>query len=376
MTLLRHTGGVNPVSVAGYYGVLWQTDGLNNQQIGGPNAPYIAAIRDRSQHTGTLQSIDLYRKADGAGSGSGYWNGTGGSWTVACQSDSAGLPSGSLISAGATVTAATPGPSNGGGSLVQRFTFGTPISDVLGTLRHFVVSNADGSPTANFVSLNCMDLSDLNPTPLQPTYLDASRAMLQNSGGGFAIDRSRYCIFALNYSDATIYGVSTYDALSGSGQAVIGGNNMVRLNFTPAHDVRIAGAHTRVYKVSGTAAALVQNLRDLTGATLLASNSTPAASVHLGNTGSGYGARYVDWTGIGPITLTAGRNYALELASTEATNKYVTFPERQGGSGFGANFAALDRFLDGNWEQTSNGSTWTQATGGTEAQPQFYFDTV
>lgn len=359
--------------MAGYYGVPWQTDGLNNQQIGGSSA-FQCAFKDRSQHTGSINSIDLYRKSDGAAGPSNYWNGTGGSWTIRCETDSSGLPSGSLVAAGATVT---DGTSFGSGvSLCQRFTFTTPIVDVEGSLRHFVVINADGTPATNFVSLNCMDLNDLVPTPLQPTYLDADRANMQKIGAGaWALDRSRYPIFALNYADGSVYGVSTYDALSGSGQHSIGALNRVRLNFTPSQTLIVSAAHFRVYKVAGTSSGLVFALTDITGGgVVLNSTLIPVASVHLGNTGSGYGARYVDLP-LPNVTLTSGRNYSLELSSAEATNFYVSFPERRGGSVFGANFKALDRFLDGYWEHTTDGGTnWLLQGATTEQQAQAYFD--
>ncbi len=356
-----------------YYGPLWQSDGLNNQQIGGPNGPYTMAIKDRSQHTGTLQSIDLYRKSTGTQGASGYWDGNGGSWTVRCESDNAGVPSGSLISAGATVTATTPSNTV---DLVQRFTFGTSISDTIGTLRHFVILNADGSPTTNFVSCNCIDLETAF-NPVQPTYLEADRCVLRSTGGAFTINRDRYPIFALNYSDSTVTGVSTYNALSSSGQKNIGGNDKARLNFTPTSTIsRVTAAHFRIMKRSTTSAALVVNLRDLTNGNVVLETATIAAANVNTTTDltNGYGMRFVDLTFSQNRTFVSGNNYSIEVTSTEATNKYITFPTRRGGSGFGANFAANDRFLDGYWEETTDGTNWTLSNSSQEYQAQAYFD--
>lgn len=350
----------------GFYGNPWQTDGLNNQQVG-PSV-ILADVRDRCRHTGTLTSIDLFRKT-----GAGYSLGTGGSWTVRCETDAAGLASGTLIAAGAAVTVATPTS-----DLLQRFTFATPINDVLGTLRHFTVANADGSPAANFVSLNCMDLSGMGtPTPLQPTMADADRAYLSSTGAGLVIDRNRYPLFALNYADGTVIGVSYGDALSGSGQREIGsGGRMVRMNFTPVVNQLVVRNRARVYKPNAsTAAALSVKLRNLTAGTIMDQTTFAPGAVNTGSTVSGYGAKYVDWTLFAAALLVAGTNYSLELSSSEVTNPYVAFPSRVGGAGFLASFAGDDRFLDGWWEYTTDGVTWlTHPVGTTEQQMQMFFD--
>lgn len=364
--------------MAGYYGVPWQTDGLNNQQIGGSSA-YKLSYKHRCKKAGTLDYIDVFRKSDGTSGASGYWNGTGGS--IQCRvetDDGSGAPSGTLAWTGASVTVTTPGNT---ASAIIRFTFGTSGTTTVGQLLHFVFNNADGSPTTNFVSINCVDTHEQSPTPLQPGHLDADQACWRSTGGAYTIDRTRYPILAVHWTDGTIWGqTADYDARSGSGQTNIGGNNKVRLNFTPTVDITgVIAGHFRVMKPnSSTAAALVHNVRDLTGGgTLLESASVAAASVALAfDLANGYGMRFSDLTFAGPRTFTSGRNYSYELTSTEATNKYVTFPSKRGGSGFGANLIGLDRFLDGYWEQTSDGTTWTQFSSSAEFLPQAYFDTL
>lgn len=378
LTIVRGGHGKqHAAAVAGFYGQLIQTDGLNNQQIGAPSG-YKLSIKHRCKKAGTLDYVDVYKKADGTAGSSGYYNGTGGSILLRVETDDGtGKPSGTLVSAGATVTVTTAG----GTSSVTRFTLGTSVTTTVGQLLHFVFTNADGSPTANFVSINCVDTHEQSPNPLQPGYSDADQACLQSTGGAYAIDRTRYPIIAIHWTDGTIWGQSIFDAKSGSGQTNIGGNNKVRLNFTPAADVTgVISAHFRVMKPNvSTAAALVQNVRDLTGGgTLLETASIAAASVALtSDLPNGYGSRYVDLTFAGPRTFTAGRNYAYELTSTEATNKYIAFPAQRGGAaGFAVNLAGLDRFMDGYWEQTSDGSTWTLFSSSTEFQPQAYFSTL
>ena len=357
------------------YGVLIQSDGLNNQQIGATTG-WKLSFKMRMRKAGTLNSIGVYKKADGSAGPSNYWNGTGGS--ILCRvetDDGSGLPSGTLVSAGATATLTT----SGGSSAAITFTFGTPVTTTVGQLLHFVFTNADGNPVANFVSINCVDTHEQSPTPLQPGYLDADQACLQSTGGAYAIDRTRYPICALTFSDGAVWGQSYFDAKSSSGQTNVGGNNKVRFNFTPSADVvGVTTGHFRIGKPNGsTSAALVQNLRDLTaGGTLLETASVAAASVALySDLVNGYGSRYVDLAFSGQRTFMNGRNYAYELTSTEATNKYVAFPIQRGGtSGLGSAFQGLDRYMDGYWEQTSDGTTWTLFSSSTDFQPQAYFD--
>lgn len=359
------------------YGNPWQTDGLNNQQIGAPNA-YEMSYRDRSLHTGTLTSIDVYRKADGTQGPTGYADGTGGSIRCRVETDSAGVPSGTLISANANATVTT--AANTG--VMDRYTFTASISDVLGTLRHLRFTNVDGSPSANFTSINNLNLSDLVPTPLQPAYLDADRAVLVKVGAGsFVLNRDRYLIVAFNYADGFTYGVSYYDALSQSGQREIGsGGRMVRLNFTPTGNVSVVGAHMRVAKRnSSTSAVLVASLIDLTGGgTVLETANIAAASVNIGasaaDAGNGYGMRYVSFT-FPSRTLLAGRNYSLQLSSTEVTNHYFSFPSRRAAVGDFMATVGPDAFTDGYWEYSTNGTVWNTHSVGTTSQiAQFYFD--
>jgi hypothetical protein len=354
------------------YGNSVRGDALNNLTIGTPSGRR-GGIRDRSDHTGSLTAIVLYVKTDTPG---GYSGGTGGSWTVRCESDDgSGLPSGNLISAGATVTAATPITQN----VAQTFTFGTPIADTFGTLRHFVLQNADGAPLTNFVSVNSL-YNEPATFPLNPVMADIDRAFVkQLSAPPWVTDTDRYPIFATIYADGYVGGQCYLDALFGSGARDINATSSVRLNFTPTRTVVVDAANFSVCRQTATSAALVMNLKDLTGGgTVIATQSFAAATVNLGNGGTGpFGHKYVRAT-FAPLILMSGNNYALSLDSTEATAAYRTFPLQQGGGTvFAAPLNALNRFVNGYWEYTTNsGGAWNLQSASTDYQPMAYFESA
>lgn len=352
------------------WGNPWQFDGLNNLTIGSPAGRRLG-IKDRSLHTGSLLSIDVYIKQDTPG---GYSGGTFGQFTCRCESDDgSGLPSGSLLAAGATVTAT---------SLVDsifRFTFGTAVPDVAGTLRHFVFQNVDGSPTVNFSSINSMNLA-ASPTPVQPTYLDADRGVMkQLSGPPWVFDRDRYPIFTLRYADGYQYGTSYYDALRVSGQREIGsGGRKVRFNLTPTTSRIVRAFHGRFMRTSGTTADLTLNLRNLTSGLIVATRSFPASGVPVASDfANGFGMQYVDWTFDAPITLQAGVNYALEAESTQVSNPWASYPSRVAASGgfYASGQSNPDAFHEGKWQYTTDGVNWNDhSVGGAEQQMQGFFD--
>lgn len=344
-----------------YYGPVTLNEGLYNLQIG-PNG-WKQANREKLEHGGTLQSISMY-----CITGGGYSAGTGGSMSCRVETDDgSGFPSGTLVSAGATATISTPTS-----SAVRTWTFGTPPVVTQGQLVHFVFTNVDGSPTANYISLDNIDVSGYGQLP-QPTIPDSDRFVNYfDSGAWVHANEWYYPIFRTLYSDGFKGGQSYYEAGS---PHYVGGLLRARQNITPASTVAVAAVQVSVAKYTSTSADLVINLRDLTNTVLLATTSIPASSIHLGDN-TRYGCRFVRWALPSTVTLTAGVNYAIELTSTETTDRYMIVSTRYGGipASFGALFDSDSRCLDMLIETSSNGgSSWANPDTG-QSQLQAFFE--
>lgn len=347
---------------AKYYGVGVVNEGLYNLQIGGPGA-YKLAFRERCDHSGVLTNIAAY-----CITGGGYSLGTGGS--IECRvetDDGTGLPSGSLVSAGASLTLTTPNS-----SAIREWNFTTPPTLTSGVVYHFVFSNKDASPTANYVSIDMIDVSGYSRLP-QPTVPDDYRYALYQNGAPPWVHANEfyYPILRLLYADGYKSGQCTYE--NGNPQ-YIGGLQKVRENFTPTVTMIVRRVSVAVARVAGTAADLVINLKNLTtGGTLIDTGSIPAASVHIGDNAR-YGCRYVTWTPAAPITLTAGTNYSLEVTSTETANRYMTASSRHGG--VAASFAALldaPQYTDGVYQYSSDGTNFSTIDTN-QSHLMFYMD--
>lgn len=345
---------------AKYYGVGTLAEGLYNLRIG-PNG-WKLGYRELVQHAGTINSISAY-----CITGGGYSLGTGGSMSCRVETDNAGLPSGTLVSAGATVTIATPTT-----SAIRTWAFTTPPVVTVGTVIHYVFTNEDASPTLNYVSLDCIDVSGYARLP-QPTIPDAyAYTNYFDSGAWIHANEFYFPIYRTLYADGFKGGYSTYEV---SVVRYIGGNQKVRQNFTPTVAQNVRAVSVAVAKYTSTSAVLTINLRNLTGATLVDSGTIAAASINLGDNVR-YGCRHARLVLTTPVTLAAGTNYALELTSTEAVNPYMTAASRRGGvpASFGALLDSDNRDLDSLFEYTTDGTTWLTETG--QSQLQAFFEVV
>lgn len=344
-----------------YYGVGIVDEGLYNLQIGGSNA-FRLAYRERIEHSGALTNIALY-----CITGAGYSGGNGGSIECRVESDADGLPSGSLVAAGAAKTLTTPNS-----SAIREWNFVTPPVLDSGQLVHFVLTNKDGAPATNYISLDSIDVSGYARLP-QPTVPDEYRYALygDSSPGWVHANDWFYPILRLLFADGHKAGQCTYE--NGSPR-YIGGNQKVRENFTPSVDLLIRRVNVAVARRSGTSAALVPALKNLsTGGTLIDSGSIAAAAVNIGDNVR-YGCRYASWTPATPIALAAGTNYSLELSSSETANRYMVASSRHGGvpASFGALLDA-PQYTEGVFQYSSDGTSFSSVDTG-QSHLQFYFD--
>lgn len=349
------------------YGEAIQADGLNNAQIG-PSSRQLA-YAFRAKRSDNLVSVSVFIKIDDAG---GYSGGTHGTLRLRIETDDGtGKPSGTLVAAGATVTAATPTDQ------IQKFTLGTAPALVQGTVYHAVFANVDASPTVNFPSINNL-YNQPGASPLQPTIADADQHVCVNTGSGWSIDYSRYPIYDAEWAGGAHDGVPFYDCASSSGQKSINGTqNLARMTFTPTAGKVVTGAVVRVARGSGTTQPLVVKLKT-SGGTVLDQFSIPAASAPVLQTTFGtVRSAWIPGNFSAPVTLTGSITYYLELSSPGETVPWIVYPIEQGSLGGYGDLLRAAGFAEGYLENTTNGgASWATHSGSTDWKAQMYFATV
>ena len=318
----------------------------------------------RCDHAGTLTSLSAY-----CITGGGYSLGTGGSVECRVETDAAGLPSGTLVATGTAVTLTTPNS-----SAVRTWTFVTSPVLEFGVIYHFVFSNKDASPAANYISLDNVDVAGYSLLA-QPTIPDSYLFCNWQNGSPpwIAANDSYFPIFRLLYADGAKRGPCTYES---GGPHDVGGLLKSRENFTPTVSMTVSGVFVCIAKRAGTTADLVINLRNLTASTLLETANVTAASVNTATDITRvYGARYVGFRPATPVALSSGTNYAVEVTSTETANRYALNSSRHGGvpASFGALLDADDRYVDGVYQYSSDGSTFTSVDTG-QSHLEFYLE--
>lgn len=346
------------------YGVPYGADALANLEVG-RSAGRLVSIRRRCPHSGVLNATRIYLKNDGTAGPGGYWDGTGGSIKCdICPDDGSGLPVTGTILATRTIT--TPG----GGSALGSFVFASPPTLTAGVIYHRVFTNADASPTVNYVSIDDLYLAP-GTSPMQPGVADLDMAILWRASGSGApvVNLGHGPIFDDLFADGFHDGLAFYDALSGSGLKSIGGANAVRMLFTPTLTRTLAKVWVRVRKQAGTTHDLTILVKQ--GATLLDTVTIPVASI-----GTSMG-----WVGVNltaPLIIAAGTQYSAEMWSVaETTAPFQTWPITAGGGGSNPGPALLSasRFTDGYLQSTANsGGLWSLHNSSTDNKPQLYFE--
>lgn len=342
-------------------------DSKSNIQMG-PQG--VVALRFTCGASDDLDSILIQARG-----GSPYSGGTGGAYSVVVKAvDANGLPTGSAL---ATQTY-TPGNPGGSWTHYDTITWGSPATLVLGTRYCIVFTNTDGSPTVNYVSINCLFVFGGALTPRQPLFTDAGFAVLSDPGSGFAIHRQGGDFTAnidLAYAGGHHDGQGYIQLFTAQYGTLSGTTDMVREAFTVSGgDRTVVSCAARVRRSSGTDP-LILGLYT-SGDVLIEAVSIPAALVPIGAAGSDNGGSV--WAGarfLAPHVLTNGSGYYLRL-SCAATSEYTAAPIRKG---FDEGFDTSLVFLQGAGQFTTNsGGTWTDLYTFDTYSPdlQFYLGTT
>lgn len=352
------------------YGVPYNTDGLANLPIDSGDW----SIRFRAVHTGTFAAIKNFwifsTVADGTGP---YGAGTGGHVVVELRTDDGTanhFPTSTVLS-----TYDMPSPMNrdpnppvyatsfiNGHNTWNFWEIPMPSASITAdTLYHIVYRNIDGSPNANYVSLDCQ-YNAANVANMQPGITDTDLSALRNSGG-WSPENDVTPIYQVNYTDGFKQGFG-YQGTSAGAPTSIWGVNKVRTLFTPGRRVTVQAVKVRLRRV-GTPGALTVSLKDGGGSTI---ESGTVSGVPTTDT-------WVLYTFTTPRVLSAATQYQLELSTTgDASNRYQIFGFLDGAW---AHFSTSP-FPEG-WAQIDSGSGYADAfpgSGGIQsgADWQLYFE--
>lgn len=284
--------------------------------------------------------------------GAVYSAGTGGSYDITVEADVSGVPSGTPLA----TESYTPGNPGGDWTTYDEVTFGSPATLVAGTLYHIVFTNTDGSPAANYVSVNELFMYGSSPIPAgqgrQPLFTDTDWAVLYGN-----VVQSRYTAdMDLGYNGGAHQGMGYIQNMTAQYGTLSGTANMVRELFTVSGGARtVVSCAVRVRRSSGTSD-LILGL--YTGANaLIEAVSIPAATVPISAAGGDNGGSV--WAGarfLAPHILANGSQYYLRLSCASGTT-YTAAPIRKGTT------EGMDPdtvFMDGEGQFTTNsGASWT-----------------
>jgi len=344
------------------YGNAWQANALANLEIG-KFAGRQLDIRFVAERTKNVSSVVLYMKT-----GVGYSAGTGGTVNVSLQSDdgtSNHFPSGTQLDSSSAA------PGNPASPVFRTFLFSGTVGLVKGTYYHLVLTNTDGSPTTNYVSLD--DLANNNNTAAPfyssiPLLLNCSTnacfntlaILWQNTAPPWALKTNHIPIFAVNYADGSSQGQGYDDAAAGSGLFTIQGTNQAGQLLNPTSDVTVGGVNVWVQKV-GSPGALSISLQTAAG-TVIETATIAAASIATS-------FAYASANFTSNHLLTGGSSYRVVLSSAaDVSNNYQVFP-MDSGACCGFNVPSL--LSTGNY-QTNTGSGWVNFNSSTQwAMPLF-----
>ena len=203
-----------------WYGNPFSADALANIQVGGTGASPVA-IRFRAARTQEVTSLQWL-----GATGDGYSGGTGGSYTVEIRTDdgtSNHFPTATVLYTGTVSNPVGDAP----------FITVAMSPDVGGRLRrgqlyHIVITNADGTPAANYISIDSLYLT-AEPTPKVEVIADEEYMLLWNPGAWAT--RPHLPVFSVTYADGYVQGQGYTDRPSGVATVVATGTS-IRQSFT------------------------------------------------------------------------------------------------------------------------------------------------
>ncbi|MFI5042734.1 MAG: hypothetical protein ACHQNA_12970, partial [Acidimicrobiales bacterium] len=324
---------------AGAYGSI-ATDTKANILVGGPDSERVAH-RFQASTSSALTSIRFAQRG-----GPGYSGGTGGTMRISVRADDgSGRPSGTSL---ASLTY-SPGNASGGWWTWLNRGFPSPATLTKGQIYYIVFENIDPSPTTNYISVNELFVYGSALTPRQPTFSDATYAVLANG----AVQDQYTADMDLTYANGVHDGMGYIEAMVALYGVVSGPNDMVREHFTVSGGARtVTSASVRVRRTNGSSPLTIR-LETSAGA-LIEAVDIPASSIAVSAPGGDNGgAVWVTATFGSAHVLANGGTYNLRLSTASGT-EYTTVPVREGTDvGF-----ASSTFTDGDGQHTTDGSSW------------------
>jgi len=242
--------------------------------------------------------------------------------------DADGLPTGTLLAAGAEATIAVV---TGDANTIEEIALDTPVAVTRAGLAAFTLQLPDPS-TANLRMVSI----DRNFTRDIPYC--AHRV------GGAWSKLNRNPIFALRYSDGNIYNVfGCYLISSVSGFTSVGSGQRAGMYLAPSDDFPVSGAWANMTFLSGVVTGFNWQLYSITDGAILWTSPEFNASAHWGN--QGIGNFVFDQT----LLLEKGKEYALRISPTGATVRLRRFEvetaEQMNGNPGGTRFLGVTNTL-------------------------------
>ena len=355
-----YTVGIRPAATAPLTFVYGSggSDGLFNTQVGGANAHRTAARFKAT--SSSLVSVNWYKQM-----GSGYGAGDGGNILVSIQTNSGGLPTGTIL--GSHQYSPIGSASDAGITT----TFDSPVALSVGTLYHLVLENLTGSPASNYMSFNCSHSWELND-PLQFRSGDDAAFHYKPGAGAWILRPTHTPTVSFAYADGSHSGFG-YMEFYPTNQASISGANWIRQTMTVTGGSKVVDGVFIRLKRSTAGGTNDVTVRLETGAgSLIESVVIPWYNYPTGyelNEGSNR-----SWWAFAPFvsqrTLTNGQSYNLVLSSPAGGTEFLAPTMRQG-SAYGYN--SVTYFGDGVSQSSSNsGGSWS-AFGDSERDLPFAF---
>lgn len=357
------TGGAGTGGVAGtpsYYGTPWSADSLQNWNIGSDKKQRWS-YRFRAPRAGNLDHFRVFFVTNPEDhSKAGYSDGNGGMIHIElCDDDGTALhapqctkPHGTTDTGDFGLDQGSPASGHDKNKLEFRtLKLAAPVAIEAGKLYHFVFSNIDPNPEANWIGLDgLVEFGTSTPAPMRPSFTDWGLLLgvtdkpgwidwTTGNTGGKVINTP---VLAVAYDDGFSFGCGYMEVWPGDSQVrAVDSKGSVRERFVPSEDVTVTGLGVRIQRTSNVGS-LVARL-ETEGGQFVDEATIPAASVDDTR------HSWVSATFGGAHTLTKGITYHLVLQAKGGAS-FQTFCVRDGqtwgfekGSVFGDGYAEFDR---------------------------------
>lgn len=365
----------------------------------GSGATYLSFVPPRS---GRIRKISAWWKA-----GSGYHAGTGGTYTLSIRTDNSGVPSGTVVAEQAGIAGWLLTGSAAAMNAVNYKTTALTTQNALvtaGTQYHLSIINTNGSPLANYMSINT---SDMYPTgnkaicsPTLNNNTDFAVRLGTGKTGALFNNYTQYkgllnLVFHLDTDDSGTadfwWGFPSTSCFTGNSRLeseAFGGTKRIRqiLPIESGDNFDITAINVALTR-SGSAGDITARILASNGTTVLATTTIATSnfpSVSITDTSQpswGRGALS------SPLAITGGNTYYLELYSSSTSYYPVAIQDAHtwmiaNASGTDLGFSGISG-VRGGWYgstgklqvSTNNGSTYSNYMGG-DKDLGFYFEVL